>query len=129
MRHPNTLRDALDVLQEMLKGKSYSADLWDVIVALRGPDSRNRKVKNATTTLIRTVAFPKKPCLARSCFATKDTAEMARRRRSLFANREDQNHFREHVRDAFAALGLKLEAVNGVQSYSARNHSTALRRG
>ena len=106
------LRRALDTIQDMLDGKSYSAELWDILVALRGPDSRDRKIKSATTALIRTAAFPKQPCLERSVFAIKDTAELARRRRSLFATKHDNAHFREHVRDAFAALGLKISEVN-----------------
>ena len=105
------LRRALDTIQDMLDGKSYSAELWDILVALRGPDSRDRKIKSATTALIRTAAFPKRPCLERSVFAIKDTAELARRRRSLFATKHDNAHFREHVRDAFAALGLKISEV------------------
>jgi hypothetical protein len=104
------LRRALDKIQDMLDGKSYSAELWDILVALRGPDSRNRKVKNATTALIRTKAFPKRPCLERSVFAIRDTAELAKRRQVLLS--QESNHFREHVTDAFAALGLKLEECN-----------------
>jgi len=110
--NPKTLREALDQIQEMLSGKSYSADLWDVLVALRGPDSRDRKIKNATTALIRTKAFPKRPCLERSVFAVKDTPELVARRRSLFATKLDNNHFREHVSDAFDALGLSLYEIN-----------------
>jgi hypothetical protein len=107
------LRRALDKIQDMLDGKSYSAELWDVLVALRGPDSRDRKIKNATTTIIRTAAFPKRPCQRRSVFADRDSEKLAARRSSLFATKLDNNHFREHVRDAFAALGLKLEETNG----------------
>ena len=123
------LRRALDTIQDMLDGKSFSAELWDILVALRGPDSRDRKIKSATTALIRTAAFPKQPCLERSVFAIKDTAELARRRRSLFATKHDNAHFREHVRDAFAALGLKLGEINGdIQAHHRRGHQKALRR-
>ena len=123
------LRRALDTIQDMLDGKSFSAELWDILVALRGPDSRDRKIKSATTALIRTAAFPKRPCLERSVFAIKDTAELARRRRSLFATKHDNAHFREHVRDAFAALGLKLGEINGdIQAHHRRGHQKALRR-
>ena len=123
------LRRALDTIQDMLDGKSFSAELWDILVALRGPDSRDRKIKSATTALIRTAAFPKRPCLERSVFAIKDTAELARRRRSLFATKHDNAHFREHVRDAFAALGLKLGEINGdIQAHHRRGHQKALGR-
>ena len=39
MAKPKTLRQALNQIQDMLDGQSYSADLWDVIVALRGPEA------------------------------------------------------------------------------------------
>lgn len=100
----------------MLDGQSFSADLWDVLVALRGPDSRNRKLKNATTALIRSKAFPKQPCLERSVFALKDTPELAQRRSRLFATKRDNNHFREHIKDAFAALNLQIGEVNDIQT-------------
>jgi hypothetical protein len=117
------LRKALDKIQDMLDGKSYSADLWDILVALRGPDSRNRKIKNATTALIRTTAFPKQPCLERSVFAIADSPKLAKRRRKMLRKEKDLNHFREHIVDAFAALGLLLEESNGtVQAHSRRDH-------
>ena len=128
------LRRALDTIQDMLDGKSYSAELWDILVALRGPDSRDRKIKSATTALIRTAAFPKRPCLERSVFAIKDTAELARRRQVLVEENMTRQagelpHFKEHVQDAFAALGLKLGEINGdIQAHHRRGHQKALRR-
>ena len=116
---PKNLRQALDVIQEMLDRKKYSADLWDILVALRGPDSRDRSIKYATTAVIRQAAFPKRPCEDRSVFG-HDSPEYAERRRDLFHNRSDHNHFREHVRDAFIALGLNLEESNVSHSKSTR---------
>ncbi len=110
-RIPKTLREALDQIQEMLSGKAYSAELWDVLVALRGPDSRNRKLKHATTAIIRSAAFPKRPCEERSIYGY-DNKVLTKRRRELFRERKDQNHFRDHVKDSFIALGLKLFEVN-----------------
>jgi hypothetical protein len=109
---PKNLRQALDAIQEMLLDRRYSAELWDLMVSLRGPDSRDRKLKNCTTALIRTAAFPKRPCLERSVFAVKDTPELAKRRKKLFKTKAGDNHFRDHVRDSFLALGLELESVN-----------------
>lgn len=127
MTKPKTLRAALNQIQDMLDGKPFSAELWDVLVALRGPDSRNRKVKSATTALIRTAAFPKQPCLERSVYAVGDSEGLAARRRSLFAIKLDTNHFREHVRDAFAALGLKLEESNDkLQAHNHGNHPSTV---
>lgn len=110
-KNPKTLRDALDQIQEMLSGKAYSAELWDVLVALRGPDSRKRKWKYATTAIIRSAAFPKRPCEERSIYGY-DNKVLTKRRRELFRGQKDQNHFREHIVDAFAALNLKLFEEN-----------------
>jgi len=120
---PKNLREALNMIQDMLDGQSYSADLWDVLVALRGSDSRNRKLKNATTAVIRSAAFPKKPCLERSIFSSKDTSQLAKRREDMFRRKRDFNHFREHVAAAFESLGLKIGGVNVLQDNSSRNNS------
>jgi hypothetical protein len=122
MAKPKTLRQALDQIQDMLDGTAYSADLWDVLVALRGPDSRDRKIKNATTVLIRSAAFPKQPCLERSIFARNDTPELAGRRQKMFEGKQDFNHFREHVAAAFESLGLQVGGVNVIQENSPRDH-------
>jgi hypothetical protein len=112
VRPPKTLREALDQIQEMLTDKTYSAQLWDVLVALRGPDSRNRKWKYATTAIIRSAAFPKRPCEERSIYGY-DNKVLTKRRQDLFRNRKDQNHFRDHIVDAFVALDLDLYKQNG----------------
>jgi len=108
---PKTLRGALNLIQGMLNKQSYSADLWDILSAIRGPDSRNRKLKRATTAIIRQAAFPMRPCEDRSIFGNDDKAIVVRRRQA-FKNKEDNNHFREHVRDAFESLGLSLFEEN-----------------
>lgn len=105
---PRTLRQALDFIQEMLSDRSYSLELWNVLTALRGPDSRNRKIKYATTALIRSAAFPKRPCEDLSVFGV-DSPALAERRREI----HDLNHFQEHAKDAFDALGLKWGEANG----------------
>jgi hypothetical protein len=111
MRTPRTLRGALDQIQQLLTKQPYSANLWEVLSAIRGPDSRNKRLKHATTTIIRTAAFPKRPCEERS-FYGDDSAKKAEIRKRLFKNKEDNNHFREHVRDAFSSLGLSLFEEN-----------------
>jgi hypothetical protein len=107
---PKTLRGALNQIQRMLTAE-YSEDLWNTLVALRGPDSRNRKLKSATTAVIRSAAFPKRPCDYLSVFGT-DSKRLATRRRAMFKNKEDNNHFREHTRDVFKSLGLSLFEEN-----------------
>jgi hypothetical protein len=108
---PKTLRGALKQIEKMLTKQSYSGDLWDVLTALRGPDSRNRKLKYATTALVRSAAFPSRPCEDRSVFG-KDSKKLAARRRKMYSTHEDFNHFREHISEAFAVLGLSLFEEN-----------------
>jgi len=102
---PKTLREALDAIQEMLSDKPYSADLWDVLVALRGPDCRNHKLKMATTCVIRDAAFPKHPCEERS-FYNKPTQETRKCLEGMFTDKRNRPHFREHVWDALIVLGI-----------------------
>jgi hypothetical protein len=111
MNTPKTLRGALNQIQRLLTKQPYSADLWDILSAIRGPDSRDRKWKRATTAIIRQSAFPKRPCEDRSIFGN-DSEALAVRRRQMFKNKEDTNHFREHVADAFNSLNLSLFEEN-----------------
>ncbi len=113
---PKTLRGALTQIEKMLTKKSYSADLWDILSAIRGPDTRNKKLKHATTTIIRSCAFPSRPCEERS-FYGEDSAKRAEIRTRLFKNKEDFNHFRQHCEAAFDALDLKLFEENDGTSH------------
>jgi hypothetical protein len=111
MRTCKTLRGALNQIERLLNQQSYSASLWDICTCLRGPDSRNKKIKYATTAIIRSAAFPTRPCEERSIYG-RDSKELVRRRKQLFKNKEDDNHFRDHCRDAFEALQLSLYEIN-----------------
>ena len=84
-----------------------------MLTALRGPDSRNRALKYATTCVIRKAAFPDEPTEGMSVFKT-DRPEYAERRKEMFRDREDTNHFREHVSDAFTALDLFIDESNEI---------------
>jgi hypothetical protein len=108
---PKTLRGALNQIERMLRGRPYSGDLWDIMSCVRGPDSRNKRIKHATTTIIRSAAFPSRPCEERS-FYGEDSAKRAEIRKRLFKNKEDFNHFRQHCEAAFDALDLKLFEEN-----------------
>ena len=120
---PRTLRGALNQIERMLNKQPYSASLWDILSAIRGPDSRNRKYKHATTTIIRSAAFPSRPCEERS-FYGEDSAKSAEIRTRLFKSGADLDHFRQHVFDAFDALGLKIFEEN----CGAGNHESVGRR-
>ncbi len=92
--------------------QDYGADLWAVLTALRGPDSRDNEVKYATTAVIRDAAFPKRETVNGSVFR-KDTQASAAKRRVVFNSPYwDSRHFRGHVEDAFSALGLELLKFN-----------------
>jgi len=107
---PESLRDCLDVI-EMLLRSEFGHDLWNVLVALRGPDTRDRGLKYATTCVIRQHAFPGRPTEGLSVF--KDDCKVyAKRRSEMFETREGLNHFREHIGDAFDSLDLKIGEVN-----------------
>jgi len=108
---PKTLRGALNQIERMLRGRPYSGDLWDIMSCVRGPDSRNKRIKHATTTIIRSAAFPSRPCEERS-FYGEDSAKRAEIRKRLFKNKEDFNHFRQHCEAAFDALDLRLFEEN-----------------
>ena len=111
MKTPKTLRGALQQIERMLDKQPYSADLWDILSAVRGPDSRKWGIKDATTTIIRSEAFPKHPCEERSFYGWDNKRKVTVRKR-LFKNKEDSYHFRMHVEEAFNALGLKLFEEN-----------------
>ena len=54
-----TLREHLDLIDQWLSEPSeHAVALWNVLTALRGPDSRNDPMKSATTAVIRAAAFP-----------------------------------------------------------------------
>ena len=111
MKLPVSLRGALRQIERMLTKQSYSADLWDILSAIRGPDSRNKTLKHATTTVIRSVAFPSRPCEERS-FYSDDSEKKSEIRKRLFKNKEDFNHYRQHISAAFDALDLSLFEEN-----------------
>jgi hypothetical protein len=110
LSRPKTLRDALDIIQELLLDERFSHDLWNVLTGLRGPDSRSISIKSATTCVIRKTAFPKEPTKGLSMFH-EDTVPRASYRKTSSALIESP-HFTEHACDAFASLGLVWDEVN-----------------
>lgn len=68
-RDITTAREMLELLDEWFSESSNHSDhpcqhenerarLWDVLTALRGPDTDNLDVKHTSTAVIRTAAFP-----------------------------------------------------------------------
>lgn len=52
------LAEILDLIDEYLRYSDVSGGLWDVLSALRGPDSQDIELKTSTTIYIRGAAFP-----------------------------------------------------------------------
>ena len=112
------VRKVLDVLDRELTGKGPNRlskeeqhKLWDVLTALRGPDSQEHSEKSAVTIPVRRAALPRTAKAAdkradnsptgasfSGWFEAGETAEGVRRGLS--------GHFEYHGRVAFTALGL-----------------------
>lgn len=59
-QQPRTMRDVLDLIDAvLLRRDEESAKLWNVLTALRGPDSGDEALKLATTCHVRQAAFPR----------------------------------------------------------------------
>lgn len=121
------VRQTLDALDKVLStpydGNVEKAEaarlLWDVLSALRGPDTSHMGSKDATTSVLRRYAFPK--TFDRD---TRSTVRMSKAvangdDESLRLNRLDagivnrtSSHFYNHAQKAFWALGLKWNEVN-----------------
>lgn len=96
----NELRRFMDSAREYEK-----VALWKVLTALRGPDSGDGVLKEATTAVIRYHLFGK---LGPLCVSVPDSAASARFRRVNSCN----DHFGFHVKDAFEALDLNWGRIN-----------------
>jgi hypothetical protein len=122
---PQTLRGILDKLDAVLNGPdmNLASQLWDVLTALRGPDStasRRSEIKYATTAVIRRVAFPKTAAIndnmIPAVFSSDSlNAQEIRTNELVLTGEVDKAmgwHFDHHARIAFQALGLDWSAVN-----------------
>lgn len=78
--------------------------LWDVLTALRGPDTENDDLKTCTTAAIRGTAFPKLVGCTANIAATILSASYFNRDAVYGSNVE--RHFRSHINSAAFALGL-----------------------
>jgi hypothetical protein len=113
------LRRILDKIDDVLMvgyddpDKEVAALLWDVLSALRGPDTNETSViKHATTAVLRKVAFPKT--------FDPSTISLVRKQRAIGENDNTNKaelrkegideitgtHFEQHAQQGFRALGL-----------------------
>lgn len=115
-KREQSLRKMLNEIDTYLCG-TYGADLWVILNALRGPDFNDAyDVKEATTSVIRSTAFPqvaKSLLIQRNICAVyeQDCEEFVIRRKALSSSGTD-SHFWHHVTAAFTRLGLKWNNLN-----------------
>lgn len=124
-RAPQTARDMLDLIDRFLYKHSRTnnrlnegAELWNVLTALRGPDSVLNKgsIKEISTSLIRAKAFPKMASCNGGILPATFASPSDTRRVSMNAviaatdkvheSKWDRSHFYEHVRLAATSLDL-----------------------
>lgn len=98
---------------------------YDIVTALRGPDSQDSQLKWATVEVIR-YKVGILPSNSSGCLVSPDSEEKAEYRASLGrietisykkslyldANKHSEQHFLGHAFRAFEALGLKWGEVN-----------------
>ncbi len=110
-RVPKTALEMLGVIRQFMSVHVYDkegAKIWDILSALRGPDSDDVHTKAATTSVIRYHAIGK---LAGqfSLVGPDNESKCAFRLNEMNRNGE---HFWRHAWSAFRALGLKWGEVN-----------------
>ncbi len=96
---------------------AVAAKLWDVLSALRGPDSELgnwHKIKDATTSVLRKIAFPKtfatlsgSIVMNEKATGASDSVARAALRSAITSLEESTGvHFTGHIDKGFTALGL-----------------------
>lgn len=105
--HPE-VRKILDQIDEIFVTQPhYAQQLWDILTALRGPDSGDEYLKVHTTAFIRGLAFPRwaetsgpMQHFTRDGWMVRTEAELRSQQQS-FVLPEEPAHFVNHVRRAF----------------------------
>ena len=101
-----TFRDVLNHIQSFLESdgilSSEKYKLWDVLSALRGPDSGTDTLKNSTTAVIRRHALGNSLGYVGATTNTDDDTYAANRANVGYR----YDHFHSHVLNAFSALDL-----------------------
>lgn len=105
---PETTREVLELIENFAKHiqgkKESSRDLWNILAALRGPDSDDFTLKLQTTAHIRAAALP---CLARSngAYANQGTHWKYRSyEEPTYKTKGSSGHFASHIFCAVNAL-------------------------
>ena len=103
---PRGLNEMLDMIDKFLTYNPKASVLWDILSALRGPDSDDMELKEQTTIHIRSAAFPLTATVGSLCgiayFAKKEDAS---KRLPYFAKRVNTHpHFMFHYQEAVRQL-------------------------
>ncbi len=120
-----TFKDVLKHIQSFLESDEIFSEekrrLWDVLSALRGPDSEDSTLKNSTTAVIRWHALGNSVRYVGAItgfddddYATERVKEERKHRRYVgnmatdgnMATKRVYDHFHDHTINAFKALGL-----------------------
>lgn len=113
-------RKELDRIDAFLANQPsvVARELWNILTALRGPDNRNDALKDETTCVIRTKAFPQ---LANSFFSGDKTGAVFAMSDTLpkYLNNLQlplhvSYHFAIHVNRAYSVLDISPKEENSV---------------
>jgi hypothetical protein len=106
------VRVMLDQIDEFLSSRENGEDgsarkLWDVLTALRGPDDGDHSLKQRTTCVIRTEAFPRTSERSFNVGA-EFSGGLIPFRAGCHQAKDFASHFTSHATHAAQALGLVL---------------------
>ena len=106
-----TFRDILNDIDDWSVSAHFREveKLWDVLTALRGPDSGDWNTKRETTVVIRAIALPK---LYNSFQALLDSEDKTTINESFLSIEHTSKHFSNHIISAAIALGIPI--INNV---------------
>lgn len=105
-----TTRKFISSLRKQFRESDWKSrkEIWDILTALRGPDSDSLEEKEATTCIIRSTVFGEKASRNIPALINDDNEDRKDRRESGFIHW----HFTQHVKSAFKALNLKWDEIN-----------------
>lgn len=100
---PKTVNEMLEIIDTFLSttNSDTAGHLWNILAALRGPDSNNLSIKKATTTGIRRTAFPKTAKFAESVYSVFPAVFDGTFNPDVW---DTSVHFNKHIQGAICAL-------------------------
>jgi hypothetical protein len=113
----DTFESVLDTVVKFLnRSNDDSLKLWNILTALRGPDTEDplEELKRATTSVIRT-KIGILPCANGATTVPDDSEELVKARMDYVQARTKHTysyHFGNHAMNAFHSLGLRWDTLN-----------------